>query len=66
MRDMADLLNHLAPVAEVLKAVPMKHVRRRLREIVAEQPRFAEEAPLVVASEEKRRKYLATSMRIAR
>lgn len=66
MRDMADLLNHLAPVAEVLKAVPMKHVRRRLREIVAEQPRFAEEAPLVVAGEEKRRKYLATSMRIAR
>ena len=64
IRDMAALVARLQPVAEILTAVPMKHVRRRLKEIVAEEPRFAEEAPLVVAAEVKRRRYLATPLRL--
>ncbi|MBO2009206.1 hypothetical protein [Hymenobacter negativus] len=66
MRDMADLTARLRPVAEILKAVPMKQVRRRLREIVTEEPRFAEEAPLVIAHEENRRRRLANPLYINR
>lgn len=59
MRDTADLVARLAPVAEVIKAIPLKHVRRRLQEIAAEEPRFTEEWPLVLDYERRRRRRVA-------
>lgn len=66
IRDMAALVARLTPMAEVLKAVPMKHFRRRLNEIVVEEPRFAEEAPLVLASEKARRARYTHPLHLAR
>ena len=54
IRDFADLVTHHLPCA-VVKLVPLDELARRAAEIVAEQPRFKEEAPLVVALEQYRR-----------
>ena len=50
IRDLADLLrDHLPPL--LVKLTPLKELRRRCAEIVAEHPRFREEAPLVLDGE---------------
>lgn len=66
LRDYAELMKLLKPAAEILKAVPMKHVRRYLSEIVAEKPHLTEEAPIVVEAERKRRLRYSRPLRIAR
>jgi hypothetical protein len=57
MRDMANLIapTGLLP-ANVVPLMPLKHLKRRIREINAKHPHFQEETPLVLAYETRRRK----------
>ena len=54
MRDMHELVKNHLPCA-VVKLVPLAELERRAAEIVAEHPRYREEAPLVLALEHRRR-----------
>ncbi|MGI4762937.1 MAG: hypothetical protein ACRYF0_19655 [Janthinobacterium lividum] len=54
IRDMHELLHqHLTP--QLVMLTPLTELARRLHEIAAQHPRFREEAPLVLAGEERRR-----------
>ena len=66
IRDTAALVARLAPHAEVYKAIPIKHFARRLRELATEEPRFAEEWPVVLESEKKRRQRIAQPLTLTR
>lgn len=54
MRDMHELV-HVVLTPQLLMLSPLEELARRLHEVVAQQPRFREEAPLVLAGEERRR-----------
>jgi hypothetical protein len=51
---MHELLTKHLP-EQLIKLVPIEELERRGTELVAEQPRFAEEVPLVLAGEKYRR-----------
>ena len=53
-RDMNELLTKHLP-EQLIKLVSLEELERRGTELVAEQPRFAEEVPLVLAGEQYRR-----------
>jgi hypothetical protein len=53
-RDMNELLTRHLP-EQLIKLIPLDELERRGTELVAEQPRFAEEVPLVLAGEARRR-----------
>ena len=55
IREMAELLRDHLPPAAVIKVTPLPELARRCHEIAAEHQRFREEAPLVLAGEERRR-----------
>jgi hypothetical protein len=55
LRDLHELLRDHLPPAPVIKVTPLPELTRRCHEIVAEHPRFREEAPLVLAGEIRRR-----------
>jgi hypothetical protein len=54
MRDYSDLVHNHMP-DQLIKLVPLEELERFGAELVAEQPRFAEEVPLRVAGEAHRR-----------
>ena len=54
IRDLHELLRDHLP-APLVKLTPLKELERRCHEIVAEHPRFREEAPLVLRGEAQRR-----------
>ncbi|MBO2007581.1 hypothetical protein [Hymenobacter negativus] len=54
MRDMHELVTRHMP-DQLIKLVPLDELERFGAELVAEQPRFAEEVPLRVAGEARRR-----------
>lgn len=54
IRDMAALVKEHLP-CNVVKLTPLEELERRCAEIAAEQPRFKEEAPIVLANERHRR-----------
>ena len=49
-------LVHVVLTEPLLMLAPLEELARRLHEVVAQQPRFREEAPLVLAGEEHRRR----------
>jgi hypothetical protein len=55
IRDMHELV-HVVLTEPLLMLAPLPELARRLHEVVAEQPRFREEAPLVLAGEVRRRR----------
>lgn len=59
LRDMANLTSPtgLLP-AHVVPLIPLKQLKRRIREINASHPHFQEETPLVLAYETRRRQSL--------
>ena len=54
MRDMHELVHQHMP-DQLIKLVPLEELERFGDELVAEQPRFAEEVPLRIAGEAHRR-----------
>jgi len=54
MRDMHELV-HVVLTERLLMLSPLEELARRLHEVVAQHPRFREEAPLVLAGEQRRR-----------
>ncbi|UOQ99878.1 hypothetical protein MUN81_10345 [Hymenobacter sp. 5317J-9] len=54
MRDMHELMTTHLP-EPLVKLVPLDELERRGTELVNEHPRFAEEVPLVLAGEARRR-----------
>ena len=54
IRDMHELVTKHLP-EQLVKLVPLDELARRGTELIAEQPRFAEEVPLVIAGETRRR-----------
>ena len=57
LRDLATLTATLLPPA-LVQLIPLKQLRRRVREINATHPHFREETPLVLTWEEQRRQRL--------
>ena len=64
IRDLATLTTTLLPSA-VVQLVPLKQLRRRVREINATHPHFQEETPLVLAYETSRRARLSGQLQVA-
>jgi hypothetical protein len=64
LRDLATLTATLLPPA-LVQLVPLKQLRRRVREINATHPHFQEETPLVLAYEQKRRQRLSGELAVA-
>lgn len=64
IRDLHELLRDHLP-APLIKLTPLKELRRRCHEIVAEHPRFREEVPLVLVGEQQRRERLAGRLVVA-
>ncbi len=58
IRDYADLLRDHLP-EPLVKLTSLPELERRCHEIVAEHPRFREEAPLLLAGEQRRRRRFA-------
>lgn len=58
IRDLAQLTTTLLP-ATLVQCVPLKQLKRRIREINATHPQYQEETPLVLAYETKRRQKLS-------
>ena len=65
LRDLHELLRDHLPPAPVIKVTPLPELTRRCHEIVAEHPRFREEAPLVLASEIHRRHRYSGALTVA-
>jgi hypothetical protein len=63
-RDLANLTATLLPPA-LVQLVPLKQLRRRVREINATHPHYREETPLVLAWEEQRRQRLSGQLAVA-
>ncbi len=53
------LPEHLVPL------LPLKQLKRRIREINATHPQYREETPLVLAYETQRRRQLAPGLRVS-
>ena len=64
IRDLSILTATLLPPA-LVQLVPLKQLRRRVREINATHPHYQEETPLVVAWEEQRRQRLSGELAVA-
>ena len=64
MRDMHELV-HKVLTEPLLMLAPLPELARRLHEVVAQQPRFREEAPLVLAGEEYRRRHYSGALNLA-
>ena len=64
MRDMHELV-HVVLTPQLLMLSPLEELARRLHEVVAQQPRFREEAPLVLAGEEHRRRRYSGALTVA-
>jgi hypothetical protein len=66
MRDYSRLIspNGLLPEA-VVPLLPMKQLKRRIREINATHPQYQEETPLVLKLERARRKRLSGQLQVA-
>ncbi len=64
IRDMHELI-HVVLTPQLLMLAPLQELTRRLHEVVAQQPRFREEAPLVLAGEQRRRAQYSGGLRVA-
>lgn len=64
MRDMHELV-HVVLTPQLLMLSPLEELARRLHEVVAQQPRFREEAPLVLAGEAHRRRRFSGALTLA-
>ena len=64
IRDMHELV-HVVLTPQLLMLSPLPELARRLHEVVAQQPRFREEAPLVLAGEEHRRRRYSGTLTVA-
>jgi hypothetical protein len=64
MRDMHELV-HVVITEPLLMLAPLPELARRLHEVVAKHPRFREEAPLVLAGEERRRRRYSGALTLA-
>jgi hypothetical protein len=64
IRDMAQLVATLLP-ANLVQLVPLKQLKRRIREINATHPQYREETPLVLHYEVQRRQRLSGRLRIS-
>ena len=64
MRDMHELV-HVVITEPLLMLAPLPELARRLHEVVAQHPRFREEAPLVLAGEERRRRRYSGALTLA-
>ena len=62
--ELAQLTATLLPAA-LVQLVPLKQLKRRIREINATHPQYREETPLVLAYETKRRRRLAPGLRVS-
>jgi hypothetical protein len=65
MRDMHELV-HVVLTEPLLMLSPLEELARRLHEVVAQHPRFREEAPLVLAGEQRRRHRFSGALTLAR
>ncbi len=63
-RDYARLTTTLLPDA-LVQLVPLKQLKRRIREINATHPQYREETPLVLAYETSRRRRFAPGLRVS-
>lgn len=64
-RDMHELL-HVVLTPQLVMLAPLDELARRLHEIAAQQPRFREEVPLVLAGETHRRHRYSGALRVSR
>jgi hypothetical protein len=63
LRDLHRLTTTLLLPA-LVQLVPLKELRRRIREINATHPQYREETPLVFAYEKKRRRQLSGQLEV--
>lgn len=64
IRDMHELV-HVVLTEPVLMLAPLPELARRLHEVTAQQPRFREEAPLVLAGETARRQRYSGALAVS-
>jgi hypothetical protein len=64
IRDMHELV-HVVLTEPLLMLSPLEELARRLHEIAAQHPRFREEAPLVLAGEQRRRHRYSGALTVA-
>ena len=64
MRDMHELV-HVVLTEPLLMLAPLPELARRLHEVVAQHPRFREEAPLVLAGETHRRRRFSGGLAVS-
>jgi len=64
IRDMHELV-HVVLTEPLLMLAPLPELARRLHEVVAQHPRFREEAPLVLAGETRRRRRYSGALTVA-
>jgi len=65
IRDMHELV-HVVLTEPLLMLAPLPELARRLHEVVAQHPRFREEAPLVLAGEQHRRHRFSGTLAVVR
>lgn len=67
MRDYSQLIAPTGLLPEALvQVVPLKQLKRRIREINYTHPQYQEETPVLLAIETERRQRLAGGMRVVR
>lgn len=64
LRDLHRLTTTLL-LPSLVQLVPLKELRRRIREINATHPQYREETPLVFAYEKKRRRQLSGRLEVS-
>jgi hypothetical protein len=64
IRDLHELL-HVVLSPQLVMLSPLEELARRLHEIAAQHPRFREEAPLVLAGEQRRRHRYSGALTVA-
>jgi hypothetical protein len=64
IRDLHELL-HVVLTPQLVMLSPLEELARRLHEIAAQHPRFREEAPLVLAGEQRRRHRYSGALSVA-
>lgn len=65
IRDMHELV-HVVLTPQLVMLAPLEELARRLHEVAAQQPRFREEAPLVLMGEERRRQRYSGALSLVR
>lgn len=65
IRDLHELV-HVVLTPQLVMLSPLEELARRLHEVVAQHPRFREEAPLVLAGEQHRRHRYSGTLSVAR